>query len=142
MLNLSHMQAQTLGAKRVVGVDIDDTLVRAAWKHRRAVWSQQGSSADSHETPSSESNETVHGSRKRRRLSQSEEEAATPQGAPDYFPASCEHMFGALPIPAAAPHEKAAEAFPHNVVFRAADWVNSGIPDDAEGYDVVIAYVF
>lgn len=142
MLNLSHMQAQTLGAKRVVGVDIDDTLVRAAWKHRRSVWSQQGPGADSHETPSSEPDETVHGSRKRRRLSQSEEKAGSTvasQGAPDYFPASCEHMFGALPIPAVAPHDKAANVFPHNVAFRAADWVNSGIPDDAEGYDVVIA---
>lgn len=140
MLNLSHMQAQTLGAKRVVGVDIDDTLIRAAWKHRRSVWSQQGPGADSYETPSSD--ETAHGGRKRRRLSQSEDEANptfASQGAPDYFPASCEHMFGALPIPAGAPHEKAADTFPHNVAFRAADWVNSGIPDDAEGYDVVIA---
>ncbi|EIW61473.1 Bin3-domain-containing protein [Trametes versicolor FP-101664 SS1] len=133
--------AQTLDAKRVVGVDIDDTLVRAAWKHRRSVWSQQGPGADSLETPSSD--DTTHGGRKRRRLSQSEDEAGftiASQGAPDYFPASCEHMFGALPIPAAAPHEKAADVFPHNVAFRAADWVNSGIPDDAEGYDVVIAF--
>lgn len=140
MLNICHIQAQTLGAKRVVGVDIDDTLVRAAWKHRRSVWSQQGPGADSLETPSSD--DTTHGGRKRRRLSQSEDEAGftiASQGAPDYFPASCEHMFGALPIPAAAPHEKAADVFPHNVAFRAADWVNSGIPDDAEGYDVVIA---
>lgn len=142
MLNLSYVQAQTLGAKRVVGVDIDDTLVRAAWKHRRSVWSQQGPDADSHEAPLSSSGETAHGGRKRRRLSQSEDEAdltIVPQRAPDYFPASCEHMFGALPIPAAAPHEKAADAFPHNVAFRAADWVNSEVPDDAEGYDVVIA---
>lgn len=54
---------------------------------------------------------------------------------PDYFPSSCEHMFGPLPVPP----RKDATKFPHNVVFHAADWVNSTIPEDAEGYDVVVA---
>ncbi len=121
----------------MVGVDIDDTLVRAAWKHRRSVWSQQGpDAAGSHEPQSSDSDND----RKRRRLSDSEDDAGSgSRGVPDYFPASCEHMFGALPIPAADPHEKVVDVFPHNVAFRAADWVNNEIPDDAEGYDVVIA---
>ena len=60
-------------------------------------------------------------------------------GPADYFPASFEHMFGPLPIPDVSVHGNAAEVFPHNVSFRAADWVQSEIPEDAEGYDVVIA---
>ncbi|KAI0824713.1 Bicoid-interacting protein 3-domain-containing protein [Trametes gibbosa] len=132
--------AQRLGAQRVVGVDIDDTLIRAAWKHRRSVWSQQ---APAGATPSTSSIEDNHpnGSRKRRRLSPSDDDDENvSRGAPEYFPASCEHMFGPLPIPAAASQDQAGELFPHNVTFRAADWVNVAIPDDSEGYDVVLAF--
>ncbi|KAI0637976.1 Bicoid-interacting protein 3-domain-containing protein [Trametes polyzona] len=136
--------AQRLGAKRVVGVDIDDTLVRAAWKYRRTVWSQQGPPGTSPDgTTADQDDSQAGGSKKRRRLSGSEDEdeaEAPVQGVPDYFPASCEHMFGPLPIPAAAPHGKEADVFPHNVVFRTADWVNTEIPDDAEGYQVVVAF--
>lgn len=31
--------------------------------------------------------------------------------------------------------------FPHNISFRTADWVNKGIVEDTELYDVVLAYV-
>lgn len=47
-------------------------------------------------------------------------------------------MFGHLPIPAVT---ASSSAFPHNVVFHTADWVNTEISEDAEGYDLVIAYV-
>jgi 7SK snRNA methylphosphate capping enzyme len=30
--------------------------------------------------------------------------------------------------------------FPHNVLFRTADWTTAPIPDDADCYDVVIAF--
>ncbi|KAJ3492452.1 hypothetical protein NLJ89_g11234 [Agrocybe chaxingu] len=57
---------------------------------------------------------------------------------PDYFPASCEHEFGSLPIPPSANRGK--EVFPHNLAFRTADWVNTTIPEDTGGYDVVVAF--
>jgi len=60
-----------------------------------------------------------------------------PNGSvPNYFPASFEHTFGPLSIPPSQHHD-----FPHNVSFRAADWVNNDILEDKDGYDVVIAYV-
>lgn len=75
-------------------------------------------------------------------MSQSEcEETATDTSLGNYFPASFEHMFGPLPIPAAR-ISKDAIVFPHNVTFRTADWVEEEIPDNAEGYDVVVAYVW
>ena len=62
----------------------------------------------------------------------------------NYFPASCEHMFGPLPIPDRDFHkdtgvDASLGMFPHNVSFRAADWVRDELTEDAEGYDVVIA---
>jgi 7SK snRNA methylphosphate capping enzyme len=59
-----------------------------------------------------------------------------PIGEWDYFPASCAHSHGPLPIPSSSP-----ELFPHNVSFRTADWVNVTIPEDEGGYDVVLACV-
>ncbi|TFK82067.1 Bin3-domain-containing protein [Polyporus arcularius HHB13444] len=140
--------AQTLGAKRVVGVDIDDTLVRAAWKHRRSVWSQQGPPMSAaHGTPEANGEESAQPDRrKRRRISHSDADEVyegvyhDSAGPADYFPASCEHMFGPLPIIDVAAPGNIAEAFPHNVSFRTADWVKSEIPEDAEGYDVVVAF--
>ncbi|KAI0772033.1 Bin3-domain-containing protein [Trametes elegans] len=144
---------QRLGARRVVGVDIDDALVRSAWKHRRSVWSQQGPPSRAGDAVLRlENNAAPAGCRKRRRLSSSTADSNPDPdsvqalaGIPDYFPASCEHMFGPLPIPDAtstsASHGGAsADAFPHNVAFRTADWVSGEIPDDAEGYDVVLAF--
>jgi len=63
-----------------------------------------------------------------------------------YFPASFEHTFGPLPIPPIPPPRwqetlkgRKANVFPHNLSFRTADWVENEIPEDADGYDVVIA---
>ena len=115
--------AQKHHASRAVGVDIDDTLVRAAWRHRRTVWSLQAPDEDS---PSGD----ALGKRKR-------DSPALPEA--DYFPASCEHFFGPIPVP---PSElRGKTAFPHNVSFRTADWTTESIPEDEEGYDVVLAYV-
>ncbi|GJE84271.1 S-adenosyl-L-methionine-dependent methyltransferase [Phanerochaete sordida] len=122
--------AQSLAARKVVGVDIDEALVRAAWKRRRAVWSQQAP-PDALCAPS---NGDERAGTKRRR-------GASPEAArapcADYFSASCEHMFGPLPVPA---HTTRPDAFPHNVTFRAADWVAAEVAEDAEGYDVVVAF--
>jgi len=56
-----------------------------------------------------------------------------------YFPASCEHEFGSLPIPPSSNRGK--KAFPHNISFRTADWTTTPVLEDVGGYDVVIAYV-
>ncbi|KAJ7322928.1 Bicoid-interacting protein 3-domain-containing protein [Mycena albidolilacea] len=113
--------AQSHGALRVVGVDIDDALVRAAWRRRRTIWSAQG-------PPTEDDTNTVGTSRKRKRV-------VEPIGEWDYFPASCAHSHGPLPIPSSSP-----VLFPHNVSFRTADWVNVTIPEDEGGYDVVLAF--
>jgi len=57
----------------------------------------------------------------------------------NYFPASCEYEFGSLPIPPS--EHRGKETFPHNLTFRTADWVKTTIPEDKDGYDVVVAYV-
>ncbi|KAJ7731106.1 Bicoid-interacting protein 3-domain-containing protein [Mycena maculata] len=112
--------AQSHGASKVLGVDIDDALVRAAWRRRRTVWSTQG--------PPIETDGATEGpSRKRKRVE--------PVGEADYFPSSCAHSLGPLPIPRSAP-----DTFPHNVSFRTADWVNDAIPEDEGGYDIVLAF--
>lgn len=108
--------AQLWGAHRVVGVDLDETLIRAAWKRRRTVWSLQAPSG----------------------MEQPDSGSETVDFEADYFPASCEHMFGPLPIP---PQDESTppETFPHNVTFQTADWTRQAIHEDAEGYDVVVA---
>lgn len=138
---MACLQAQSKGAGKVVGVDIDDTLVRAAWKRRRYVWSMQEpqKTADG-------GRDAPAGPKKRKRTSESTDSSATiePQlSRPDYFPASCEHTFGPLPIPPASHgNSKQQEMFPHNVTFRTADWVNQEILEDSEGYDIVLALVY
>ncbi|KAK0204183.1 Bicoid-interacting protein 3-domain-containing protein [Desarmillaria ectypa] len=105
--------AQSWGAHKVVGVDIDESLVRAAWRRRAVVWSKQSPSAPGMDGSAQE----IH---------------------PDYFPLSFEHMFGSLPIP---PNQnRGKHIFPHNVSFRASDWVNNQIPEDSEPYDIIIAF--
>ncbi|TDL19604.1 Bin3-domain-containing protein [Rickenella mellea] len=115
-----------LGVEQVVGVDVDDTLIRAAWRRRRTVWSRQGIT---------EQEMAVKG----RQPDLSRLTHVTGQGAPDfnYFPSAFEHMFGPLPIP---PRESGTNGhFPHNVIFRTADWLKTRIVEDENGYDVVLA---
>ncbi|KAL0060708.1 hypothetical protein AAF712_012488 [Marasmius tenuissimus] len=58
----------------------------------------------------------------------------------NYFPASFEHTFGPLPVPPS--RNRGKTVFPHNISFRAGDWVTEldAVPEDKEGYDVVVAF--
>jgi 7SK snRNA methylphosphate capping enzyme len=124
--------AQSWSARRVIGVDIDDALVRMAWRRRRTLWS--------HQAPLSEPSASYIGTSRAKR-----KRALAPvppaQTAADHFPASCQHMFGPLPIPPTDILELGVSenAFPHNITFRRADWVNERIPEDDTNYDVIIA---
>jgi 7SK snRNA methylphosphate capping enzyme len=62
---------------------------------------------------------------------------ASPHGVPSYFPASLPHELGPLPVPPSQDQR----AFPHNLAFRCADWTKEDIPEDKDGYDIVLAYV-
>jgi len=124
--------AQSWGAQKVVGVDIDETLIRGAWRRRRSVWSLQ--SPDGIQTMAEDFDAGGYPTNLIR-----ETEDLDASTTPRYFPASFEHSFGPLSIP---PSElRGKHIFPHNVSFRAADWVNNEISEDREGYDVVIAWV-
>ncbi|KAI9507518.1 Bicoid-interacting protein 3-domain-containing protein [Russula earlei] len=128
VLDVGCNEAQSWGARRVVGVDIDDTLVRMAWRRRRTLWS--------HQAPLSSAGTSRPNSKRER--------APVPASPPvaDYFPASCQHMFGPLPIPAAdtLDFDISENTFPHNISFRRADWVNESIPEDDGGYNVIVAF--
>jgi len=128
--------AQTWSAHKVVGVDIDDSLVRAAWRRRRAVWSLQGPSESTYTNPSND----IAGATPRKYNRQSTESASEPTSrvGQDYFPISCEHEFGSLPVPPS--QNRGKHTFPHNISFRTVDWVNTEIPEDAERYNIVIAF--
>ena len=119
-----------MGAHLVVGVDIDDTLIQAAWRRRRVVWSLQAP-----ENMLSGSREDGDSSSRTTRM----QESSTASARANYFPASCEHSFGHLPIPAS--RDRDTTMFPHNVLFRTANWLEHSILEDAQGYDVVIACV-
>ncbi|KAH0834827.1 Bicoid-interacting protein 3-domain-containing protein [Lanmaoa asiatica] len=118
--------AQSWGARRVVGVDIDDTLVRAAWKRRRTLWSLQ--------SPPSQASQDGSPTTKRIRL-----DADAEPDHFDYFPTSCEQSHGPLSIPSDVAGEH-RDTFPHNVTFRTTDWVTEDLATDEPTYDVVIAF--
>ncbi|KAI0031679.1 Bicoid-interacting protein 3-domain-containing protein, partial [Vararia minispora EC-137] len=133
--------AQSRGARYVVGVDIDDALVRMAWKRRRTLWSLQEPARE----PEVIDTGDARPKKKRRTIGETSCMASV-QGTHsarkmDYFPASCVHMFGFLPIPTErdASHTALSAPFPHNVVFRCADWVNQPITDDSAGYNTILA---
>lgn len=126
---LTKRTAQSWGAHKVVGVDIDDELVRAAWRRRRTVWSLQ---APDNTTVKSGDAELEERPKKRIRDDQNMSMACTPS----YFPASFEHTFGPVSIPPS--QNRGRDFFPHNVSFRTADWVEDEIPGDKDGYDVIL----
>jgi hypothetical protein len=145
-INKNPSTAQSRGVHLVVGVDVDDALIQAAWRRRRAVWSLQTPSRPLNVDGSTTSTDlkgaskSVKSSSKKRKRQDLEEETPGTVAIPrTYFPASCEHEFGSLPIPPSSNRGKTT--FPHNISFRTADWTITSIPEDAEGYDVVIAYV-
>ncbi|KAG9015467.1 hypothetical protein FRB94_000072 [Tulasnella sp. JGI-2019a] len=135
--------AQRYGARRVIGVDIDETLIRNAWKRRKIVWSLQNSEL------TSKSRDDRHPHVKRRELGR-HEDGIVPEAIDHsadslmslreahYFPASLSFSFGTLPLSTVGAEDPVA--FPHNVTFRTANWVaSSGIPEDSGGYDVILA---
>lgn len=65
-----------------------------------------------------------------------------PQAIYDYFPLAMEHMFGPIHIPDSLTNGETSKfiAFPHNLTFRTADWVDQVIPEDKDMYDIVIAF--
>ena len=132
-----HRAAQLWGARRVIGVDIDDALVRMAWRRRRTLWCHQAPQSN---TSSPSVNGTTT-SRRKRKQRESHQTPLPPEAAA-YFPASCQHMLGPLPIPSTdtsiLDSGISDDEFPHNVSFRRADWVNECIPEDEAGYDVIM----
>ncbi|KAK7439792.1 hypothetical protein VKT23_017367 [Stygiomarasmius scandens] len=136
--------AQCFGAAKVVGVDIDDTLIRAAWRRRLQVWSAQGPTSDLDAKEETRNGDGINSQRrsKKRKLDEQEStegsESVKQRPNPDYFPASFEHSFGPLPIPPS--HIRGNDVFPHNISFRTADWVEESIVEDRDGYDVVLAF--
>ncbi|KAH8116145.1 Bin3-domain-containing protein [Phellopilus nigrolimitatus] len=123
--------AQSWDAREVVGVDIDDSLVRAAWRRRRSVWSQHPQHSPSPDD--SESYDELGRPQKKLKSAEAYENSARHS-----FPAAFEHMFGPLAIPPAEP-QTTNRQFPHNVSFRTADWVKDGVLEDRDEYDVVLA---
>ncbi|GAA6049182.1 hypothetical protein JCM3770_003297 [Rhodotorula araucariae] len=156
--------AQRRGAAKVVGVDIDPELVRAARKHADLAWSRQSPlqrlvDEAAHLAASPSSTVPLPA------LELDESTSPFTAAAPAYFPASLARMFGFLPAPRTAPgllttlHPQAevetqgvlrrgkrkvmpreVRAFPENVRFVCADWVNDEIADDRDGYDVIVAF--
>ncbi|KAJ8087384.1 hypothetical protein PM082_006214 [Marasmius tenuissimus] len=118
--------AQKWRAAKVTGVDIDESLIRAAWRRRLTVWSQQAPS------PSQQ--------QKKRKRDDEPQVDDVPDSDWNYFPASFEHTFGPLPVPPS--RNRGKTVFPHNISFRAGDWVTEldAVPEDKEGYDVVVAF--
>ncbi|PPR02266.1 hypothetical protein CVT24_011615 [Panaeolus cyanescens] len=131
--------AQNRGATFVVGVDIDDSLIQGAWRRRRAIWSMQGPTSGHTELVDTDPSPPTKKRKKNDTQDKDEEAAHVASATPlsGYFPASCEHELGPLPIPPSTRRGKTV--FPHNIAFRTADWVTTTIVDDAEGYNVVLA---
>lgn len=158
--------AQRLGPARVIGVDLDPDLVRAAWKRRRLIWSLQRPATQPKSDrdvslPLSETEHTGDSKRQKKRkrmdsqadlLDESVDASSTYADTSTYFPLSLEHMFGPIPIPPASkPASHTPATFPHNITFYAADWTKESMADndegasggiekeDKEGYDAVLA---
>ncbi|KAG2066174.1 hypothetical protein BDR04DRAFT_1170371 [Suillus decipiens] len=99
------MLPMTRGAHQVIGVDIEDAL--------SGVFS----------LTMLEISMRVSLSHKRQRLLG--DAATTDNSAHKYFPPSCEHSYGPLPIP-----DRATKAFTHNITFRTVDWAKDEILED------------
>ena len=150
--------ARSLNVRQIIGVDIDDGLVRAAWKHRRSVWSQHPLVQSPSPLDRTQNGTTVPPSKKakdkqsqisvpRKRRLEYEEHGnkddlmEEPEEHEYSFPGAFDHMFGPLPIPPADTPEERMR-FPHNIIFCTTDWPSSGTIDDKDGYDVVLACVY
>lgn len=110
----------------MIGVDIDGSLISAAWRRRRVVWSVQGPDLS-----------RAHAAKRKRASGLDSTDGSAPM--PEYFPESLASTFGHLPIPPST--QETQDKFPHNLTFRTADWLSQRIPEDDAGYDVAIAFV-
>ncbi|KAG8950084.1 hypothetical protein FRC03_012962 [Tulasnella sp. 419] len=128
--------AQRWKAKKVIGVDIDESLINAAWKRRRHVWSLQKSDKGVAGPQALDPSEHPKGQKRKREVI--EEENIAVENC-FYFPSSFAYSFGALPIPVTGP-STSNTAFPHNVTFKATDWLKQGTVEDEAGYDVILAF--
>lgn len=140
--------AQRWGAKKVVGVDIDDELIQRAWKRRRFVWSLEGpleSESQPESTPQLPHADTSNGKKRKREngsdIPEDDKTLPSSRARWNHFPMSMAHLFDPLPIIPLNTSSTRPTAFPHNVIFRTGDWATAGIREDAEGYDVVLACV-
>ncbi|CCA72051.1 hypothetical protein PIIN_05986 [Serendipita indica DSM 11827] len=154
---------------KVIGVDIDGDLIRAAWKRRKLVWSLQAPPAQHDMTSESEEAPSPRPGKKRKRIDAQSiipinesltrlypVPRSTKENMQSYFPLAMEYMFEPLPIPSVnyLP-EHLHRQFPHNVAFYAADWnrkvdhdallqmsdnVGGIEKEDRDGYDVVIGF--
>lgn len=133
-IDLYCSAAQRCGASRVLGVDIDSTLVAAAWKRRKHLWSL----SEPYEQPT-----LTASSRKRKRKPQDGRKQADPTESnpllPNYhlphFPVSMPHLYGTLPLQT-PPDDSEPKRFPHNVGFRTCDWLAE---TRLEEFDVIVA---
>ncbi|KLO05722.1 Bin3-domain-containing protein [Schizopora paradoxa] len=119
--------AQSWGARETIGVDIDDFLIRAAWRRRRSLWSRQQPTQPVADERSSE-------------LSKGQNNDLEARSPYDYFPEAFEHIFGPLPITSVQDDSPSRHRFPHNVSFRTSDWLKDGTVEDRHGYDVILAF--
>ncbi|PVG03114.1 Bin3-domain-containing protein [Serendipita vermifera] len=136
--------AQRFSPAKIIGVDIDASLIGAAWKRRRFMWSLQNTSpsATDHTSPSESEHDQSTRNKKRKRMDLQNAISKDPSsaffsnvdlspGRSDvfaYFPQSMEYMFGPLPMPLPSSPNASPEIhypFPHNVTFYTADWMGS-----------------
>ncbi|BGP03000.1 RNA methyltransferase [Rhodotorula toruloides] len=156
--------AQRFGPAKVVGVDIDPSLIRQAKTFADTAWSRQAPLerliAEAQQIQRQHSSRSSQSPALSSLLSDGAYSAFASTD-PHYFPVSLPRMFGNLPQPrqlvtivdgetgdwqAGQRRGKRKEssteirAFPENLQFVAADWVNETIEPDRDGYDVIIAF--
>ncbi|CAG8596213.1 10403_t:CDS:2, partial [Acaulospora colombiana] len=136
--------AQRFSPAKIIGVDIDASLIGGAWKRRRFIWSLQNTSPSTTDatSPSGSEHDQSARSKKRKRMDSQNTVSRDPTSAffsnvelsPDrsdvfaYFPQSMEYMFGPLSMPPPSSKNVTPEIhhpFPHNVTFYTADWMKS-----------------
>ena len=142
MLNI--FSAQQHGASRVLGVDIDETLINAAWRHLRSVWNLQAPSSlidgDNDAKPPPKKKRR----KDRRGVDTSPADVPSPESAraltlnnAHYFPASMPVMLGDIPMPPTITANDEL-VFPHNVTFETVDWVLNSPHGVTEKFDIIL----
>jgi len=124
--------AQHSAASEVLGVDLDQELVRRARERRAVVWSLQEPALHNANLPQpsgSDSDDSdferpTNGSARRKGKGST------------YFPQSMPYMFGPFAVP--PPPASHAPQFPHNINFKHCNYAISSLPEDAEGWDRIL----